>query len=504
LNLYTKELFIETIQDKTYSVFGKQIVAVIIANVIILVIAFFQIPIVTRGLGLELYGIWALIVTAIDLIVPFCLLSFSLGIIRFLAGEKDLIKIKEDFFSAYSTVMITGTVFSLIFFLLSDLISLYIFKNPAASYYIKLSSILILLNSLFPLTLSFFRRESKVGIYNTLNVSLNILIFGLLIIFLFKGYGLEGVVLASIIGTLAVNAIGCFIIIRQVGFHRPRFKNMRAYLKWGIPLTPNSMILWIIQASDRYVISFFLGASSSGIYNAAYGIGSYASFVLWPLGIVLFPKVSKLYNEGNIIECKNYFKYSLKYLMLLTIPAAAGLSMLGKPLLHILTTPEFISGFSVIPLIAFGSVMFCIYQINSYVIFLIGKTHLNIRLLGIGAILNFGLNLILVPHLGITGSGLASFLANTFITTITIIITRKYFAYDPSLIFLSKALLSSGIMSIVIWVIKPESIFMVLLSIIAGIIVYFGILILTRGISRAELDLFSSTVRNNLRTIFHK
>jgi O-antigen/teichoic acid export membrane protein len=451
-----------------------------------------------------LYGIWALIVTAIDLIVPFSLLAFSLGIIRFLAGEKDQNKIKEDFFSAYSLVIITGTVFSLTFFLLSDPISIFIFKNPAASFYIKLSSILILLNSLFPLTLSFFRRESKVGIYNTLNVSLNILLFGLLIIFLFEGYGLEGVVLASIISTFVLNAIGFFIIIRQVGFHRPRFKNMRAYLKWGIPLTPNSLILWVIQASDRYVISFFMGTSSSGIYNAAYGIGNYASFILWPLGIVLLPKISKLYDEGNITECKNYFKYSFKYLMLLTIPAAAGLSILGRPLLHILTTPEFISGFSVVPLIAFGSVMFCIYQINSYVIFLIGKTYLNIRLLGIGAILNFGLNLLLVPHLGIIGSGLASLLANTVITTITIIITRRDFEYDMSLKFLFKALLSSGLMSLVIWLIRPESIPMVLLSIIAGIIVYFGILIFTRGISRAELDLFTSLVKNNLRAVFRQ
>jgi O-antigen/teichoic acid export membrane protein len=98
------------------------------------------------------------------------------------------------------------------------------------------------------------------------------------------------------------------IILKQVGFQRPRFSHIKAYLKWGIPMIPNSAITWLISASDRYIISYFLGVSAAGIYSAAYGIGSYASFALMPVGIVLYPIVSKAYDESNLAECRNLFK----------------------------------------------------------------------------------------------------------------------------------------------------------------------------------------------------
>ena len=479
-----------------FTTFSKQVGSIIAINIILLVLGIIQVPIVTKNLGPSLYGMWSLINSTISLIIPFSMLSFSMSIIRFLAVEKDLNRIREDFYSACSLVFISGFILSLIGFILSGLLATAFLKDNNAVSYIRLSSILILLNSIFPILLAFFRTGNKIAIYNFLNLGLTILQVGLIIVFVTLGYELTGIIMAFIISALLLDLIAFIIVAKQIGFQRPRFTNMKTYLKWGIPLIPSSAILWIISVSDRYIINHFLGISAAGIYNAAYGIGFYSSFILMPIGIVLYPIISKLYDEGKRIECADYFKYAFKYLMMFTVPAAVGLSILAKPLLRILTTPEFVSGSSVVPLIAFGGVFFCFYQIGIYVIHLVGKTKINFNLLVIAAILNVILNIVLVPHLGIFGAGLASLLAYTVLGIFTLIITERYLKFSLSFFFILKSLISSAVMAGVIWLIRPNSLSTIIISMVAGVIIYFGALALMKGFGKEELNFLVSFTRN--------
>ena len=57
-------------------------------------------------------------------------------------------------------------------------------------------------------------------------------------------------------------------------------------------------------------------------------------------------------------------------------------------------------------------------------------------------------------------------------------------------------------MALIIWIIRPETIIMVILSIIIGIIVYFGTLILMRGFSKFEWEFFISFLKEIKNSIF--
>jgi len=276
---------------------------------------------------------------------------------------------------------------------------------------------------------------------------------------------------------------------------------MKSYLKWGLPLTPNSAIQWIISGSDRYIVNYFKGVSAAGIYNAADGLGGYASFALMPIGIVLYPAISRTYDEGNRDESRDYFKYSFKYLMMLMIPSAVGLSIMAKPILRIITSSAFISGSSVVGLATLGALFLAVFQIGIYVIHLVGKTQITIRLLSISAVLNIVLNLILVPRMGIIGAEIASAIAYMVLGGMTLIITRRYLKFDLSLFFMVKSALASGLMALGIWLINPQTLQMLLVAIVAGIIIYFGILILIKGFSKAEMTFFAEFVRNNFKAI---
>jgi len=489
-------------QNQGYSTFGKQVGYVIIANVAVLLLGFIQVPILTKGLGTSLYGTWSLINATVSLIAPFAMLGFGASIVRFLAAEKDTGRVREDFYSAFTTVFISGAVFSILLFFSSDYLATSIFGDVNQSSYIKLGSVLILLNSIHALPLAFFRMRRRIGLYTTLNLGRNCLQIGLIVAAVLLGYQLSGVITAVIISGTLFTVIALITIFRQTGFQLPRFSNMKSYLKWGIPLTPNAAILWIINASDRYMVSYFLGVAAAGVYSAAYAIGHYASFAMMPVGIVLYPIISKTYDEGNLDETRNYLKYSLKYLMMIAIPAASGLSILAKPLLQLLTTPEFAEGSTVVPFVAFGAVLHCFFQICVYIIHLVGKTHITVRLLGTSAALNVIINLVIIPRMGIIGAAIATFVAYGVLGMLTLAVTRRYLKFNLSLPFIAKSVFASAVMTLCIWLLKPESIAIVIISIVAGIIIYFGMLLVVKGLSKAELAFFTAFIRDNSRKIF--
>jgi len=488
-------------QNQEYTIFGRHVGYVIIVTIAVLLLGLIQIPLLTKGLGTTLYGTWSLIMVTVSLIVPFAMLSFSSSIVRFLSAEKDIRIVKEDFYSACAIVFVSGAIFSILLFFLSDYLAVSIFKDADVSSYIRLASVLVLLNSLHTVILAFFRMRRRIGLYSILNLLYTVFQVGLIAASILLGYKLTGVIVVFIINGVLFNLVTLLIVLRQTGFQLPRFSHMKSYLKWGIPLTPNAAILWIINVSDKYMVSYFLGISSVGVYSAAYAMGNCTSFAVMPLGVVLYPTISKAYDEGNRDETANYLKYSIKYLMMIAIPSAFGLSILAKPLLQILTTPEFATGSAVVPWVAFGAALFCFYQICVYIIHLVGKTHITVRLLGTSAALNIGLNLILIPRMGILGAAVATLIAYGVLGVLTLMVTRRYLKFGLSLPFIAKSIFASAVMALSLWLINPQSTVWVIISILAGALIYFVVLLAIKGLSKQEIAFFTNFVKDNLRKI---
>lgn len=481
--------------------FGRQVGYVIAANIVVALAALVEIPIVTKALGASDYGIWSLIKVTTDLIVPFAGLALGDSIIRFLAAEKDRAKVADGFLSVAVVVFTSGSLASLLLFSLAGILARSIFDNPEAAFYIRLASVLILLTCMFNTSISFIRMQRKIGMRTVITLLQSLATLGLIVLFVTIGYGLSGVVMAVLLGTALANLMAYAVCLRQTGIHLPKFGEIGKYLRWSLPLVPNSGILWVIHVSDRYMVSYYVDTTAAGIYSAAYSIGNYAYFALVPLGIVLYPNVVKTYDEGHPAETAKYLEYGLRYLMMVSIPSAFGLSVLAGQLMDLLTKPEFAPGSQVIPLVAFGGVIFCLYQIGVYIIHVANKTRLTVWLLGASALLNVGLNAALIPRMGIMGAAVATLAAYSVLGLMTLAVTRRFLKFDLSLPFMAKSIISSGIMAVCIWLLDPQSLWSVVGCVALGLVVYFVALISLRGLSRAEIKFFTNFVREALRTV---
>jgi O-antigen/teichoic acid export membrane protein len=488
----------------SYQKFAKDVGFIGIVQVITSLSNFFLLPIITKSLGTYYYGLWAQITITVYLISPFALMGLSMGLVRFLSSETEKETIKEAVYSILFFVTITGLLASSLLYIFAEPLAAFGFKEPDAAYFIKLGSLMILVNVIEPVSLFYFRvfRQIKKFSYFTLFEAFGKLFF--ILILLKMGYGLLGVIAATLLVQGAIILIAFITIVSQIGFIIPRFTYLREYLQFSLPLTPNAIIRWVTESSDRYLVTYFLGLQSVGIYSAACSFGSLMQLFVSPLQLILLPELSKLFDENKIDQVIVYMSYSLRYFLLISIPAFFGLSALAKPLLSIFTTEDFISGWLVIPIIAFSGLLSGIVQIFINTFFIVKKTKAQTYINFAAAFSNVLLNFLLIPSIGIVGAALSTLLAYLLMAILCINVSLKYFKHEFHYLDIAKSILSSTIMYYFIFHLYISSIRALLEATGMGVLLYLLVMFLLGGFSDYELSLVKKYlfgVKNSLAKI---
>jgi len=468
-----------------------------------LLLVFVRLPLLTKLLGAEHYGTLSLVLVTAALLAPAAALGLGAAVVRFLAAENTATRVRDRFFSATAVVLLAGAALCLAVILTADFLESTVYGGVDASAVIRLGAFLIVTEALNRMTQCYFRAFRRMGWFATMNVALPVLELALMAGFLALGWGLRGVIIGMLIAGVVTAVTSLSVVAVQVGVSVPRFAGMGRYLRYGIPLIPSRPLNWVINYSDRYMLGYFLGAAQVGLYSAAYGITNVISVLATPVGMVLFPTVARLYDQGKTEETKTYFRYSIKYVLMLSIPAAVGLSVLSVPLIRLFTSEEFVDGAAIVPLVAGGLVAAGLRQLLDYIFHLVNKTFWVMLLLGIAAVLNVLLNLLLIPPYGIMGAAIATTAAFVVVATVTGVVGFRYLRIDMSPRFLAKSVVASAAMGAAIWAVSPSGLLAVAASIILGAIGYFAVLFLLRGFSRTEIaflrSLLASLVPARLR-----
>ena len=472
-----------------YKLFAQRVGLVGITNLIFSLRGLILIPILTKTLGADAYGVWSVIMVTISLLSPLALLGLTSAMIRFLAAEKDKRKIQEGFYSVISVVFFAGLILSLIVFLLADSFAITILKDISAAPLIKIASVVILLQALDLASLEFFRAFGRMKKYSGLMLLQTVAEVGFVAYFVLAGFGLLGAVVSLVISRGIVLLIGASYIFKEIGFRLPKFYGLEDYLKFGLPLVPTAMLGWITSSSDRYLIGFFSSSQMVGIYSAAYNIGAIIVFFGAPLQIILFPTISKLYEEGKEQEMNTYLAYSLKYFLLFTIPSLFGLCILSRQILLIMTRPEFVAqGSLVLPIVAVGALFSGLYSaIFAWILIVAKRTRLIFILVSFSALINLFLNILFIPVYGILAAAITTLIAYFILFSMTVYFSRECIKFVTPYDFIGKSVFASLVMASVIYWINPVGVFYVGVMILAGAGVYFGVLVLLKGFGKEEV-----------------
>lgn len=436
----------------------------------------------TSVLPTDAFGVQALITSACNLILPLMYLSMGEAVIRF--GLDSTVRKKDVFtvgiltvFIGYGILLLCMPLLGMVSIIKEYLWLIYLYVIASASHTIVAQ---------FARASGFVRIFALDGIFTTLvTVLMNILL-----LVKFK-MGAQGYVLSIIIAD-ALSAILLTLILKLYRFFKIRGLDLhvaRAMLRYSIPLVPTAVFWWVTSFSSRYFIRYMVGESAVGIYTVAQTLPNLIMLVS-----LIFTQAWQLsaFTEYQSPEGEEFFSNVFKSYYTFVLLAASGLILLCKPVLTVLTasgyheawhyTPFLVLAVAFSTLVTFLGIIYNAVQKNAMVMF---TTF-------IGAAVNFALNFVLIPRMGLQGAAIATFMSYFAVFLIRAVDSRKYInlRIQPLRIAFTVALLLLqayvGIKEIKLWPLWESLIFAALVAVNLKYILFLAKRLLEIMSSRSE------------------
>jgi len=396
-----------------------------LGDAVIKAIAFFLIPLYTRVLTKEEVGIIALI-NIIELILLF-ILSWSLNsaVLKVFHDLKTDTERRAIFSTALIFVSVIAIVVLSLLFVNAESMSQIIFKSTEKAIYLKFTFGTVFFNLIRLLGLSYLRALEKPVHYSVLNiihfsllVSLNVLHV------LFLKQSILGVVKSSLITASAL-----FIIVLITVFKNVRFvfsiPILKSLLKFGMPMVPGAIAGWALTVSDRYLLNEFGSPADVGLYDIAYKFGMIINMILvMPFRTAWLPFVFSIKNDKN---ADNIYSVTLTYFLLVATFVFLFISLFAREIIILVSTSAYLPGVNAIPLIALAYIFYGIYYIVDIGVLLKVKTIYYTIISGIGAAVNIGLNIIMIPKMGMIAAAINTAVAYFLILVLMYLISKKLY-----------------------------------------------------------------------------
>lgn len=373
-----------------------------ICNILQRGISFIVVPIYTRIVPSEEYGLYSIYQSWLAVLTLFATLSmwnyvYSNGMIKY----EDR---KDEFTSAL--IGLSGIVSLLILGIL------FIFRKFVIQFSgLSLYLILLMFTEIFfrpPFEYWYARQRFEYKIKNYVIVSLLISIFQpLLCIFLVKisdiiGLAHEGEALITGKSVCVLIAYSIVLVcLLKKSLHLFDLDIWRFAFKFSFPLIPHFLAGILLQQSDRLMISIMCDTKSVAIYSLAYNGGMILFFVNEALINVIVPWTYKKIKKDDFSGFTQAAGMVVGLISIINIL----LSICAPELVAIMAPSEYSDAVYIIPPVAISGVFMCLYNFYANVEYYYEETKLVAIASSMSAIINIILNYIFIGIYGYIAAG---------------------------------------------------------------------------------------------------
>jgi len=367
-------------------------------------------PLLTRNLTHADYGALAVLNTIIALVAGITQLGINAAFFRVYnfdyESESDRLRVLSTVVALLSLITIPTVIAGL---MLAPWLASMTLGSASFSVSIQLASLVILAQNFSVPGLVWLRAKHRAEFYSLLSIANLITNAGITIV-------LVGIMHMGIIGALMAVGAGyalmaiCTLplILARAGIHL-RFTIASGLLSFGLPHLANLVSGWVLQLSDRYLLGHLASLSETASYAVAYSLGGILSaVVIAPFSLAWW---SMMYTIAKRNDAKRVFELVFRWFSLLLLFATFGFSLLGIIMLDTFFPPAYHVTAPVIPIIALSTMFYGAYGVVTIGISLQRKTWIAAILFTSSALLNVGINIILIPFYGAMGAAIATLIA---------------------------------------------------------------------------------------------
>lgn len=387
-------------------------------------LAFATVPLLSHWLGPGPYGVAAMVGTVVSLGSMMALLGIDMAYARHYLQEDTTQRGKvEGFcwrfasFSAIAVACVAGTgwywwgqlwlpddhtaiaLYSMLAIILSVTVTMATTRVRLAGHYRKLATVLLtaaLVLVIVNLSIAKFWRTD---------------VWALLL----------GISVASLTTLTLLGFPNPSLLFKRSGLSN---QAKQAVFRLGVAGSITAPMYWVIASSDRWFLVRFTSETVVGVYSMASSVALLGLMLNSSLTLTWFPEASRLYGMQQIAALAPLGRLWERLVVALAL-AWVAVSAAGGDTLRLLAAPEFHSGTVYIPWLAGGVFFYGLAGMANTAFFLESRMGRVAVYWGVGALMNLGLNTLLVPTFSAQGAAVAQTMSYGIIALGVLIASRR-------------------------------------------------------------------------------
>lgn len=381
------------------------------------------IPVITRRLSTADYGVLSLVEATVGVAALVLSLGLDASLMRYFFLYSSEVEKRQAVSSIFLASLVPVILVFLPVVLGRGFLARMLFCDERFSPVILLAFGITAGMILCQMGLGYVRSREQALAYGALNGT-RLLLYALLVcvaIWLYS-WGVRGVLKASLVAQGLVGITCLLWMLRQVGI-RPAWEKIQRGLRYGLPLVPSGLALWVVAQSDRYFLTRYNDLAAVGVYSLGYHLGTapmfaFSAFQLaWPqfaFQTALDPEAGRTYARLT------------RYAAVGGGMAFLGLSLFAREWVGLLAGEAFQAAWRIIPVVALAHLAYAAYFLFATGITIKEKTAWLPLVTGLAAIVNLAGNFLLIPRFGPMGAAWATLLGYLILALLTFGFSTHY------------------------------------------------------------------------------
>jgi O-antigen/teichoic acid export membrane protein len=315
------------------------------------------------------------------------------------------------------------------------------------------------------------------------------------LIVVFLGTGIAGYLWGNVIAGLLVIPLMWWRAARrlQIEWGNQIDRRLSGLLfRYSLPLVLTHTATWVLQLSDRYVLQLFRSNVEVGIYSASYSVADNGLGLILSIFQMSFVVLAtQVFERDGDNAAARFIERSVRVYLLASIPAVVGMSVLGQSLVAVMTGPEYAEGSRIVPLVSLATLFSGLAFWRRTAFMFYKRTNLSLLVVGVAALVNIGLNFILVPRFGYMAAAVTTLIGYMVLDAASRIISKRLMRWRIPMANVGRIAAASAGMGLVLFAFLRFSeltpIVDVLFGIPLGVAVYVVGLVVFGEVRRGDL-----------------
>jgi O-antigen/teichoic acid export membrane protein len=396
-------------------------------------------PVIARKLSTDEYGVFSLLLAATNLLHLVFELGLVTALIRFHHQDDDATSRGRLRAIAFLAMPTLDLALAAPFLLGREVVSKILFGTPVYGSFVAIAIGIAFFAAQFQLLLGHLRAEDRSREFALLMalkgaISLSVT---LLLVFRYE-LAIAGFLIGSLAGPTVVALIAIPRLLARTRIDLTAAKaRLAALLRFGVPLVPSALGLWALSHLDTYLLRILVDLRSVGIY-------SFGSEICLPVALLLtsfhlaWPSFAfaRAREEGGPQQLASVFRH----MFVVLTGGALAIAALRREVIAVVGTERFAASEAVIPLLVLATCLYGASQVFGTGLQVAGDTRRLPLYVFLAAVLNAGLNFLLIPLYQELGAASATAITNLVLCGLVLYESNRQFPIPFELGKLSRIL----------------------------------------------------------------